>query len=83
MAIGPNLLSNSFMEDVDFYEKKIDSYLVNCKVAPNSSINVDVPPGMNLSHFQILKERYLQAGWGDVVWNSYQRDGEWLTLTTK
>ena len=83
MAIGPNMLNESFMEDVEHYEKKIDQSLATRKVAPNSTVNVDVPSGMSYSHFQILKERYIKAGWGNVTWNSDQREGEWLTFDTK
>ena len=83
MAIGPNQLNESFMEDVELYEKKIDQSLATRKIAPNSIIFVDVPPGMNSSHFRILKERYIKVGWGDVKWNSDQKEGEWLTFDTK
>jgi hypothetical protein len=83
MAIGPNQLNETFMAEVDIYEKRIDNQLANLKVAPKSLVNTEVPSGMSYSHFQILKERYLKAGWGDVKWNSDQREGEWLTFDTK
>lgn len=82
MAIGPNQLNESFMEEVNSFEKKIDLILSNKKVAPNSSVSIDVPSGLTYSHFQILKTRYISAGWGDVKWNSDQREGQWITFDT-
>jgi hypothetical protein len=81
MAIGPNQLNENFMAEVDFFEGKIDRALANKKVAPKSSINVDVPTGMSYSHYQILKERYIKAGWTDVKWYSDQREGCWLSFS--
>lgn len=83
MAIGPNQLNETFMAEVDSFETRIDRELSVSKLAPNSSVNIDVPPGMSFSHFQILRERYLKAGWGEVKWNSDQREGTWLTFDTK
>ena len=83
MAIGPNQLNENFMTEVDAFEKRIDSVLSTRKVAPNSSVSIDVPSGMSYSHFQIIKTRYISAGWGDVKWNSDQREGTWLSFETK
>jgi hypothetical protein len=83
MAIGPNQLNESFMEEVNSFEKKIDSILSNKKVAPNSSVNIDLPSGLTYSHFQILKNRYISAGWGEVKWNRGHWAGQWLTFDTK
>jgi len=82
MAIGPNQLNANFLAELDTFENKIDHELANKKVAPNSSVNTGVPSGMSFSHFQIIKERYLKAGWEDVKWNSDQREGDWLTFST-
>lgn len=83
MAIGPNQLSETFMAEVDSFEVRIDRELSSLKVAPHSAVNIDIPSGMSFSHFQILRERYLKAGWGWVKWNSDQREGEWLTFDPK
>jgi hypothetical protein len=82
MAIGPNQLNASFKAELDTFENIIDQRLVNQKLAPTSILSVDVPSGMSFAHFQIIKERYLKAGWEDVKWNSDQREGDWLTFST-
>jgi hypothetical protein len=83
MAIGPDRLNANFLAELDTFETRIDQVLAGKKVAPNSSVNVNVPSGMSFAHFQIIKERYLKAGWTDVKWNSSQMDGDWLTFYTK
>jgi hypothetical protein len=83
MAIGPDQLKANFKAEVESLEIRIDQGLSDKKVAPNSSVNVNAPSGMTFAHFQIIKERYLKAGWTDVKWNSDQRDGDWLTFSTK
>jgi hypothetical protein len=70
------------MKEVDSFEKKIDSILIEGKIHPKSSKNVTAPSGLTYSHFQILRERYLNAGWGEVKWNSDQREGTWITFDT-
>ena len=82
MAIGPNQLNDNFMKEIEFFEDKIDHELANKKVAPNSQVNTGVPSGMSFSHFQIIKEKYIKAGWTDVKWNSDQRAGDWITFST-
>lgn len=47
MAIGPNILSETFMKDVDHFEQKLDQLLSGKKLSPNSSVNVDVPSGIS------------------------------------
>jgi hypothetical protein len=82
MAIGPDQLNAKFKAELDTFENIIDQRLANQKLAPNSSVNVNVPSGMSFSYFQIIKERYLKAGWAVVKWNSDQREGDWLTFFT-
>lgn len=81
MAIGPNILNDNFIKEVDLLEETIDKLLSSQRITNNSSVNIDVPRLMQTSHFQVLKERYLKAGWKDVKWNSDQREGEWLTFS--
>jgi hypothetical protein len=83
MAIGPKVLNVNFWREIDDFENKIDHELSDKKVAPNSSVNTGIPSGMDFSHFQIIKEKYIKAGWADVKWNSDQREGDWLTFSTK
>ena len=82
MAISPNQLNVNFMCDVDVFEKRIDTLLSSKRIEPGGSATVDVPTGMSHSHFSILKERYIKAGWESVTWNSDQREGSWLTFDT-
>ena len=79
MAISPNQLNENFMNEVDHFEKRIDTLLSSKRVSPGASVSIDTPTGMS-SHFNILKERYLKAGWEEVTWNSDQREGSWLTF---
>lgn len=80
MAISPNLLNENFMEEVSSIEKEIDQKLSVQSVRPGGSVNVDTPHRMNSTHFSILVPRYIKVGWKDVIWNSDQREGEWLTF---
>lgn len=80
MAIGPQVLTENFMNDVKEFEKIIDNKLIVQRVSPNSSIRIDVPKQMHAAHLNILRERYIKAGWKEVIWNSDQREGEWLTF---
>lgn len=80
MAISPKQLSENFMSEVELYEKKLDAKLVSQKLHPNGYVNLDIPSGMRSDHLLILRQRYIDAGWKDVVWNSDQRDGDWLVF---
>jgi hypothetical protein len=80
MAIGPDVLTDNFMDEIELYEEKLDSILKTKKLPLNSSINLDIPDGMNITHFKILKERYLDAGWKGIEWNENQRDGQWISF---
>lgn len=80
MAISPNQLNENFMFEVDGFEKRIDSSLASKRVSPGSSVSIDTPTGMSRDHFNILKERYIKAGWEDVTSNHDQREGSWLSF---
>jgi hypothetical protein len=80
MAISPKQLSENFMSEVEFYEKTLDAKLVSQKLSPNGCVNLDIPSGMRSDHLLILRQKYINAGWKDVEWNSDQRDGDWLTF---
>jgi len=81
MAISPNSLNEAFLKEVDFYEKKFDVILSSQKLSLGGILAIDsIPSGYTLEHHKIIVERYKKAGWKDVVWNSDQRDGDWLTF---
>jgi hypothetical protein len=82
MAISPQSLDFNFQRDVDRFEEIIDRQLVNSKLAKGGGLILDIPPGMNFSHFEILKERYIKVGWTKIEWKSDQREGDWLTFTS-
>jgi hypothetical protein len=81
MAISPKQLNKAFLEEADKYEALIDNELRK-KVLPVGGIcQVEVPKGMTYLHFDLLKPKYIQAGWKDIKWNSFydQRDGDIYT----
>lgn len=80
MAIGPELLQENFLNEVELYEKKIDSQLAVSRIFPGGYVNVSIPSGLSYSHFQILQHKYIQSGWKEVKWNSDQREGDWITF---
>jgi hypothetical protein len=80
MAVSPEYLNKGFHKEVDEFEIKIDSSLTKKTIAKGESISIDVPPGMSRKHFDLLKTRYISAGWSDVSMNSDQREGTWLSF---
>jgi hypothetical protein len=80
MAIGPKSLNKDFLAEVDFFENSIDSMLSKKSLSYGSYVNISIPISMSRDHFIILRERYIEAGWEDVKWNSDQREGDWLTF---
>lgn len=80
MALSPKLLDEKFMSEVDFYEKEIDKKLATNSLIfkINAYVTLNIPSGMTINHFDILKQRYLNVGWKFVNWESDQREGEWL-----
>ena len=80
MAISPKLLDENFMKEVSIFENLLDAKLVTEKLGPGRRVNISIPSSMSHSHFQVLKQRYIVAGWKDVVWNSDQREGDWLSF---
>lgn len=80
MAISPKLLDEKFMKEVSRIEERLDDKLAACSLGPSKRVNINVPSEMNQSHFQILKSRYIAAGWKNITWNSDQREGDWLVF---
>jgi hypothetical protein len=80
MAISPEYLNKAFIREVEDFEFKLDEKLSKNSIEKGETINLDVPLGMNSKHFNLLKTRYISAGWSDVKMNSDQREGTWLTF---
>jgi hypothetical protein len=80
MAISPQQLNEAFLKEVKAFEERIDQNLSSRTIAKGKSISLDVPSGMTYIHFEILKTRYISAGWSDVKLESDQREGSWLSF---
>lgn len=76
MAISPQALNETFKKEVDKFEQLIDNILQKKSLSKNGEINISRPAGMTYAHFEILKPKYLSAGWKDLEWYSFydQRD---------
>jgi hypothetical protein len=84
MAIGPEQFEQKFLEELALAEGALDRKLKEAIGRKyNDAIYIDVPSGLSVKAFKVLKEKYIEAGWEDVVWNSDQRDGESLTFRFK
>lgn len=81
MAVKPQQLQEEFQKSIDFYEQRIDERLMRMKGRTGKSFTIDVPPGMTSEMWSFLQARYLEAGWKEVKWESYQRDGDFLRFT--
>jgi hypothetical protein len=80
MAISPEYLSKAFQKEVDDFESKLDEKLSKETIISGGSVSIDPPGGMSIRHFNLLKPKYISAGWTDVKWNSDQREGTWITF---
>ena len=84
MAIGPEQLKDSFKKDISEFEKIIDRLLVTQgDLSAKDYVCMSIPRGMSYAHFEVLRQKYLSAGWKDVKWNSDQREGDWLEFKSK
>lgn len=81
MAISPKQLEESFQKEVSLFEQHFDNILAKNKITKGQSITIiDIPRNFDLAHLALLKPRYIQAGWVDVIWNNDQREGNFLTF---
>ena len=80
MAISPDLLNQKFLKDVSLTEQELDRRLSMKSIDPGGSVTIDAPSGMTSKQFPILRNRYIEAGWKEVVWESDQREGDWLVF---
>ena len=84
MAIGPEQFEQKFLEEVALAEVTLDRKLKDAIGRKyNDAIYLDVPSGLSVKAFNVLKEKYIDAGWADVTWKSDQRDGDSLTFYFK
>jgi hypothetical protein len=58
MAISPQQLNQSFLVEVDNYEKILDAKLMKRQLSglPGAALSVDPPSGINSDHIKILRE---------------------------
>ena len=80
MAVTPESLIKSLIKEVSDYEYKIDMALLD-KTFYGGSITITAPDGITHAHMQLLKKRYIDAGWKDIELKDNQRDGSYITLT--
>lgn len=80
MAISPHHLNKLFLDEVKHFEDVIDKNLSSKSIEKGGSISLDRPSGMSHKHFELLKTRYISAGWTDVKWESDQREGSWISF---
>ena len=81
MAISPNFLDVNFQEEIRGFEAYFDKKLSGMSAKKGESLNIDIPSGYSTRHHMVLKERYIDVGWTNVVLNSDQREGDWVTFT--
>lgn len=79
MAIGPGQLKANLSEEAYSFEPQIDALLKTEKMY-GLSITIIPPRGMTVAHYHVLKESYIDAGWGDLSWRDDQRDGTSITF---
>jgi len=80
MAIKPQELEATLAKECIDFEKIIDSMLIGQTITRGENISVTAPKGLQLKHFSLIKEIYIQAGWSDVRYNSDQHDGDYLNF---
>jgi hypothetical protein len=85
MAIGPEQLMDSFKEDLKEFEKIIDRNLqLTSFKNSNTYVKITAPRDMLDTHFKLLREAYLKAGWSDVRREyGHQREPENSIIFTK
>jgi hypothetical protein len=80
MAISPEKLNEAFQKEVDILESILDQKLSKQKIAKGGSVTIGIPEGMSESHFEILRTRYISAGWTSIKLNSVLLEGTWITF---
>ena len=80
MAVSPKTMKAQMETDLDILEKEIDAVLKNSKIYGNR-VNIIPPKQMSYGDFQILRNRYIAAGWNEVAWNDSQHDGPHMSFS--
>lgn len=83
MAISPKALTIKFQDEADTFERIIDNQLKEKTLTFNGIVTIAAPQHMEYGHYELLKPKYITAGWKNVKWNDFydQREGErYITL---
>jgi hypothetical protein len=78
MAVSPYDLEQKFEHELDVFETDIDEILNKKSLNKGGYITVPIPKNMTITHFNVLKSRYLSVGWYSVELISDQRFGSFL-----
>ena len=83
MAVRPEELNEELREEAKKYEEFIDRIIRTKKGIYRSdgihcTISLSGLSGMNGTHFNFIRDSYLQAGWTSVEMKHDQREGSWL-----
>lgn len=78
MAVSPQTLEVAFKLEVERFEKEIDKYLSSLSLSKGGTATVSTPSRMNTLHFNVLQQKYLNAGWSKVELLDDQRDGGYI-----
>ena len=80
MAKGPETISKQIKEEADRFEDFIDQKLDGTELRYDNTVIIELPGFPSPLAQEEIKRRYMKAGWQDVVFESSQRDGEWVRL---
>lgn len=76
MAVSPQELQAALKKEAAKFEIEIDGVLRGKTIGINDSVSISVPKGMTHSHFTILKQKYIDVGWKEVRWDSFDDQRE-------
>ncbi len=80
MAISPTELEKFLDKEVDNFESYLDNELRKKTLYRGESVYIEAPSGFSSKHFNVLKKRYLAAGWTNLEYNSSQMGGDSITF---
>jgi hypothetical protein len=78
--VESKILNVKFKEEADDFEKQIDFLLSNKRLS-SGEVTIPIPKSMLYTHFEILKPRYIEAGWKDLKWESFYDQGDQLNYS--
>lgn len=76
MAISPKYLESNFKDENKSFESYFDTELQSCTITKGKSLFFSIPNGYTFEHHILLANKYVEAGWESVTWESDQRDGD-------